>query len=162
MKRGEFTGFYEKHVGRIYKFVYFRVAGNREKAEDLTQDIFMKAFEAFERYDPKISASAWIYTIARNHIINMAAKDRPQTDIEEVEFKVANDWEHLAERSFDEKRLLEALERLPTQEADLVRMKYLEGWKYKEIAEILGRNPGALRVQMSRVLKKLKAILKQK
>jgi len=158
----DFPAFYDKHVGRIYKFVFFRVGGSKEKAEDLTQDIFMKAFEAFDRYDPKISASAWIYTIVRNHIINMASKDRAHTDIDEVEFKIASDGEHLAERAYDEGRVLEALKSLPDDEAELVRMKYLEGWKYREIEEIMSKSSGALRVQMSRILKKLQKILKQK
>jgi RNA polymerase sigma-70 factor (ECF subfamily) len=162
MKRRDFAQFYEKHVGRIYKFVFFRVGGHREKAEDLTQDIFTKALDAFERYDPKISESAWIYTIARNHIINVAAKERPQIDIEDVEHKLSNDWEGLAERIYDESRVIEAVRILPKDESDLVRLKYLEGWKYKEIAEMTNKSSGALRVQMSRILKKLRKNMKQK
>ncbi|MBD3251974.1 sigma-70 family RNA polymerase sigma factor [Candidatus Uhrbacteria bacterium] len=162
MKRRDFARFYEKHVDRIYKFVYFRVAGNRERAEDLTQDIFTKALKAFDRYDPKISESAWIYTIARNHIINEAAKTKEMTDLADVEFKLASDWDEHAERSFDRNRVLTAIEDLPPDEADLVRLKYLEGWRYHEMAEITQKTSGALRVQMTRILKKLKEKLKHK
>lgn len=162
MKRKDFAGFYDKHVARIYKFVFFRVGGDKHKAEDLTQDIFVKALDAFDRYDPSVSESAWIYTIARNHIINTAAKERPQVDIEDVGHRLYQDWEGLSERLYDEGRLLEAIQKLPKDEADLVQMKYLEGWKYKEIAAITNKTPGALRVQMSRILKKLRKILKQK
>jgi RNA polymerase sigma-70 factor (ECF subfamily) len=161
MDHRDFTQFYNKHVRRIYKFVYFRVGGNKEAAEDATQEIFTKAFAAFERYDPDVSESAWIYTIARNHVINEAAKKHVHENIENADWKVSSDWENRAARSFDEDRLINALKTLPEEEADLVRMKYLEGWKYREIAQMMKRSSGALRVQMGRILKKLRDVLKQ-
>jgi RNA polymerase sigma-70 factor (ECF subfamily) len=161
MLHKDFTDFYNKHVRRIYKFVYFRMGGNREKAEDATQEIFTKAFAAFERYDPDVSESAWIYTIARNHVINEAAKERTHESIENADWKMSSDWEDRASRSFDEDRLMNALRALPEEEAELVRMKYLEGWKYREMARMMKRSSGALRVQMGRILKKLRGILKQ-
>ncbi|OGL74122.1 hypothetical protein A3E39_03010 [Candidatus Uhrbacteria bacterium RIFCSPHIGHO2_12_FULL_60_25] len=164
MDKRDFTKFYDKHFKAIYKFVYFRVGGSRETAEDYTHDVFLKAFEAFERYDPKISGAAWIYTIARNHVINQAAKSRPQTDIADVEDALGDDrdWVATMELRHDQHRLLNAIRCLQKDEAELVRMKYLEGWKFEEIAEVMGRSSGALRVQAGRVLKKLKALLKQK
>ncbi|MDL1952556.1 RNA polymerase sigma factor [Candidatus Uhrbacteria bacterium UHB] len=164
MKRKEFARFYDKHFKRIYTFVYFRVGGHREKAEDYTQDIFLKALDAFDRYDPAISESAWIFTIARNHIINQAAKERPQTDLEAVENTIwdTEDWGANMEIAYDEKRLLAAIQMLPKDEADLIRLKYLEGWKFKDISELTDSTPGSLRVKAMRTLKKLKKALKQK
>ena len=164
MKRKEFPKFYDTYADKIYKYVFFRVGGNKELAEDLTQDIFVKALDAFDRYDTSVSVSAWIYTIARNHIINTIQKQKPQVSLEdtEAEASLRRDWGSVLETSFDENRLLEALDRLEEDEALLVRMKYLEGWKYDEISEILGKSSGALRVQASRTLRKLRGILKQK
>jgi RNA polymerase sigma-70 factor (ECF subfamily) len=164
MKRKEFPKFYDTYADKIYKYVFFRVGGNKELAEDLTQDIFVKALDAFDRYDTSVSISAWIYTIARNHIINTIQKQKPQVSLEdtEAEASLRRDWGSVLETSFDENRLLEALDRLEEDEALLVRMKYLEGWKYDEISEILGKSSGALRVQASRTLRKLRGILKQK
>jgi RNA polymerase sigma-70 factor, ECF subfamily len=164
MEKQTFAAFYDLHFRKIYRFVFFRVGGNREHAEDLTHDIFLKALEAFDRYDPSISGSAWIYTIARNHIINQAAKNRPQADLEDVENSLwdTQDWESVMAIRHDEGRLMKALGQIPQDEADLIRMKYLEGWRYEEIAECLGRSSGALRVQSCRILRKLRVILKQK
>ncbi|HWQ99712.1 MAG TPA: sigma-70 family RNA polymerase sigma factor [Candidatus Methylomirabilis sp.] len=164
MDKRDFATFYDKHFKTIYRFVYFRAGGSKETAEDYTHDIFLRAFEAFERYDPSISGSAWIFTIARNYIINQAAKNRPHTDLEEIENTVSDgrNWEAVMEVHHDQARLLNAIRQLPMDEADLVRMKYLEGWKYEEIAECTGKTSGSLRVQSCRVLKKLKLILKQK
>jgi len=158
MDKREFTGFYRKYVKRVYKFVYFRVGSDRRLAEDLTQDVFLKAFQAFERYDPAISQASWIYTIARNHLINHYAKSRPGVSLDEVENLglAAHDGREAMIQKHLQTRLFESLEKLPPEDARLVRMKYLEGWAFDELAEILGKTSGALRVQAIRALRKLK------
>jgi RNA polymerase sigma-70 factor (ECF subfamily) len=161
MEKLAFDAFYRAFAKRIYAFVYFRVGGNKAVAEDLVQDIFLKAFEAYDRFDPAKGKSAWIYTIARNHVINSMAKQRPSVDLEEVEgmaIASADGREHMAIAD-DERRLLQAIEALGEEEAQLLRMKYLEGWSFDELAEIMEKTPGALRVQASRALKKLKKTL---
>lgn len=163
MEKPTFDRFYGQFLPRIYKFVLFRVAGRRDIAEDLVQEIFLKAWEAFDRYDPSVSVSAWIYTIARNHVINFHAKQKVDIDLEEIEdtsFASEDAREHLA-TSFDEQRLLQGLAKLSSDDARLLRMKHLEGWSYDELAGILGKGSGTLRVQSTRAMKKLKAILKQ-
>ncbi len=162
MDRSHFPTFYRTHVKKVYRFVFYRVQGNTEVAEDLTQDVFLKALSAFDRYDPTISASSWIYTIARNHLINHVQKQRHTETLEAIE---NTDWDRVdwAERlcvSHDEKRLLEAIKKLPETDTKIVRLKYLEGWSYEDIAEKLGKTAGALRVQAHRALKELEKLLK--
>lgn len=163
MERKHFPEFYRTNVKRVYRFLYYRVGGNKEVAEDLTQDVFLKALNAFDRYDPAVSESSWIYTIARNHLINHVQKQHPGVELEAIENtdwdKV--DWGERLSASHDEKRLLEAISKLPEEDGEIVRLKYLEGWPYEDIAEKLGKTSGALRVQAHRALKELKAILKQ-
>lgn len=158
MAKQAFEAFYHANVKRIYAFVYFRVGSRKAVAEDLVQDIFLKAFEAYDRYDPERGASAWIYTIARNHIINAMAKERPGVDIEEMSDSIvlSEDGRDRMELRDDERHLLDAIETLSADEAQLVRMKYLEGWNFEDLSQVLGRSPGALRVQASRAVKKLK------
>lgn len=164
MDKKHFPSFYQEHVKRVYKFLYYRVGGKKEVAEDLTQDVFLKAFNAFDRYDPAISASSWILTIARNHLINQLQKERPSVDLEEIENTIWDrvDLQNALAMSFDEERLYKAIKRLNAEDAELVRLKYLESWSYEEIAEKIGKNAGALRVQAHRALKNLQKILKQK
>lgn len=163
MAKPSFEAFYRANVKRIYAFVYFRVGGRKAMTEDLVQDIFLKAYEAFDRYDPERGASAWIFTIARNHVINSMAKDRPGIDLEEVidSVTVSEDGrERMAIRE-DERQLLDAIDALPSDDATLVRMKYLEGWNFDDLAKVLGKTSGTLRVQASRALKKLKDLMKK-
>jgi RNA polymerase sigma-70 factor (ECF subfamily) len=159
-----FEGFYHTYVKRVYRFVFYRVGGRVELTQDLTQEIFLKAFEAFDRYDPTKSQSAWIYTIARNHLINHHAKQRPQVDVEDVidSRLVSEDGREVFARADDDQRLLRGIDGLDTDDARLVRMKYLEGWGFDELADMLGKSSGALRVQAGRALKKLRHSLHKK
>ncbi len=70
MSKREFEKFYNNHLDKVYRFVFFRCNGNRELTEDLVSEIFMKALEHFDSYDEKVSKSAWIMTITRNHLAN--------------------------------------------------------------------------------------------
>lgn len=164
MEKNKFTDFYRSNVKRVYKFLFFRVGGNKELAEDLTQDVFLKALQAFERYDPKISQTSWILTIARNHLINQLEKIKLCVNLEDVENVLpdcADALERMASRA-DEKRLVEAIKALPQEDAVLVQLKYLEGWQYDEMATFLGKTAGTLRVQAHRALKSLRKTLKHK
>lgn len=164
MDAKHFPEFYRSNVKRIYRFLYFRVKGNKDVAEDLTQDVFLKALKAFESYDPKVSESSWLYTIARNHLINYVQKERPGASLEEIENTVwdREQWDDKLASNYDQGRLLKAIEKLPFDDRKIVQLKYIEGWSYEEIAPIIGKNAVALRVQSFRALKTLKKILKQK
>jgi len=158
MERRHFTAFYHSYVDRIYRFVFYRVGGDKQLAQDLTQDVFLKAFEAFERYDPAKSETSWLYTIARNHLINHHAKTRPGVALEEIEGSVwaSEDARERFCQRHDEKKLLEAIAALSPEDAQLIRMKYLEGWSFDDLAESFEKKSGTLRVQARRALKKLK------
>jgi RNA polymerase sigma-70 factor, ECF subfamily len=163
MDKRHFERFYGEYIGRIYKFVLYRVAGNRWVAEDLTQEIFLKAFEAFDRYDPARGRVSWLYTIARNHIINHHAKQKVHVDLDEVDGLILNKrWDAALADRYDEKKMLEAIANLSQDEARLIQMKYLEGWSFDDLAEMVGKTSGALRVQTGRVMKKLKKTLEEK
>ena len=164
MEQRHFPDFYRTNLKRIYRYLYFRVKGNKEVAEDLAQDVFLKAYAAFESYDPEVSQSSWIFTIARNHLINYVEKTRPGASLEEIENTLwdRESWDDKMASIHDHQRMMDALRKLPSEDREIVHLKYLEGWSYDEIAEKLTKNTGALRVQAFRALKVLKGILKQK
>ena len=67
---GSFELIYEQYYDKVFNFIYMRIL-NREDAEDITEDTFIKAMTAFGSYDPeKSSYITWLCTIARNIIIN--------------------------------------------------------------------------------------------
>lgn len=160
MKTNDFRHFYDKHFKNVYRFVYFRVGNNREVAEDLTSEIFMKALVAFAKYDPSRSQKAWIMTIARNHTINHWRDKKHHVDLEEIAFSIEGvDGRHEEEKNDDQRILLSAINQLSKKDKRLVEMKHLLGYKYKEMAEELNKSPGAVRIETYRAMKKLKKIL---
>lgn len=160
-QKQDFLVFYRTNIERIYKFVYFRVGQRKELAEDLVQDIFLKAYEAFDRYDESKSVSAWIFTIARNTVINHHAKRKADVTLEEIESDpiVSADARNEELIKDDERKLYEALAKLGAEDARLIRMKHIEGWTYEDLADVFEKTPVTLRVQVSRAMKKLKGLL---
>ena len=65
-----FTDFYHEYKHKAHRFTLYRVGGDQNLAEDLTSDIFLKAFERFKTYDSTYAFCTWIFTIARNTIID--------------------------------------------------------------------------------------------
>lgn len=162
MDRRHFEAFYRTHVDHVFRFVLFRVAQDRERAKDLTQEIFLKAYQAFERYEPERGARAWIFTIARNHVYNAYATQKDTTSLEDVEGHLpfqGNQVDHVLSNE-DSRALFTALSKLPEAEAELIRQKYLEGWSFEDLSKSLGKSAGALRIQAMRSLKRLQSLLK--
>src|SRR3989344_2331792 len=86
-KSGENTAFgelYELCFDKIYRFVYFRV-GHKEIAEDLTEEVFIKAFENLHTLNQSSSFEAWLYQIARNKVIDYYRSKQMLTNLDDVE-----------------------------------------------------------------------------
>lgn len=163
MRKQDFAQFYEQNVDRVYRFVFFRVGRNKELAEDLVSEIFMKALAHFAKYDPTQSKSAWLYTIARNHLANYFRDRHEEVDIEDVAFAfVAERGEERVELRGVEVEVERALAGLALDDRRLVTMKHLEGYSYKDMAEILGRSADVLKVATHRAVQKMKQAMQNK
>lgn len=163
MEKSDFHRFYEAHADRVYRFVLFRVGMNKETAEDLTSEIFMKALAHFANYDPKKSSTAWIMTIARNHVINHYRDKKETVDIEEVAAEIMGSDARADVMIEDEQRCLSAaMQELEPKDRQLIEWKYLQGYRYNDIAALVGKTAGAVRIEAHRAIKKLKALFKQR
>lgn len=160
---GDFRKFYDSHFAKIFRFVLIRV-GDRDLAEDLASEIFLKAFRAFASYDEKVSKSSWIFTIARNHLINhYRTLGRFVTDEELEDLPLAGEnFSELAARRYDVRQMLDCLAELPAEKQSLIRMKHLEELSYEEMAERLGREKGALKVAAFRAMAELRKAMRAK
>lgn len=158
---GDFAKFYDTHFDAVYRFVYFRVSNNRALAEDLTADIFTSALAAFETFDPSRGEKAWIMTIARNKLINHWRDRKDAVDIEDVAFTLEGEnGLRNVETADDVRHLQDAMRQLKPHERTLIEQKYLLGYRYKEIAANLDKQPGSARVETHRAMKKLKQLMK--
>ncbi|MBT6253924.1 sigma-70 family RNA polymerase sigma factor [Candidatus Uhrbacteria bacterium] len=161
MQRKQFQKLYTTLFDPIYRFIYFRVGGDVEVAEDLTSEVFMKALEHIEKLDEDNHPKAWLYTVARNKLKNHYRDKKVEVDIDKVApFLEGEDGRVMLEKLGDEHVLLEAMDRLEKEDRRIIEMKHLEGFSFKDIAEILGKKPGAIRVKSHRAMKKLRKLIK--
>ncbi len=160
--KGELEAFaelYDLYVKAIYAFLISRVS-HRSVAEDLTSDVFMKAFEAMPRFDSrKASFKTWVYQIARNRLIDHYRTQKPSDAIEQAAtVPAASDVVGDLETTLHREHIQKLLEQLPDESRELVTMRVWDDLSYKEIADITGKPEANLKVQFSRALQKLKTI----
>ena len=139
------------------------VLGNPADAEDVCQDAFLVALEKLDECrDPKRFA-AWLMRIVRNRALNVR-ESRALRQGEPLEESVAeavagDDPGRRAEQSELRGRLLAALGRLPPSQREVVLLHDLEGWKHREIADLLGTSEGAVRVRLLQARRHLRTEL---
>ena len=155
----DFAVVYEENFKYVYNFVYMKVL-HKETAEDLTSDTFIKAMEAYDRYDPSLAGPrTWLCTIARNIIINhqtSAAKRHEEMTDEMPEPQIEHN--NPVEENMDIYELNRAVEallkKLSPEERELLSLRYGADIQVKELAAILGIAPKAATERVRRLLEK--------
>lgn len=150
----DFLGYYNEFKDKIFNYLWYRVNFNRALAEDLTSEVFIKALSSFDGFDRNRPFQAWIYKIARNHLIN-----HYRTCNREVELEQAA---HLPETlnkldaALEVEKLMFEIEKLEPYHRDVLLMRFVDGLTNSEIAAVLEKEEGAVRTQISRALQIIK------
>ncbi len=160
----EFEKFYNAHIDKVYRFVFFRTGGNKDLAQDLVSEIFIKAMEHFADYNEEKSVSAWIFTIAKNHLANYWRDRKPADSLPEDEADSSDSfWLKSAINSFKKdlvkREVADILEKLDENNREIVTLHYLLGYNYAEIAAIKGMSETAVKVAAHRAIKKLHTLI---
>ena len=150
----------ERYHGKIYGLTY-NMTSNREDAEDLTQEVFVKAFEALPRFRGKSSFYTWLYRIAVNKTINYRKKrnrkralslDQFDQDIktDDVYHDLTAKGSPLRSISLSElqEKLNEALQHLSEKHRTVVVMHDMQGIPHEEIAKVVGSSVGTVRSRL--------------
>jgi RNA polymerase sigma-70 factor (ECF subfamily) len=156
--RQAFLALYHRYVERM--FSYFAWRFGRGDAADLTSEVFLRALHGAHRFERGRSWVAWLYGIARNvageHI---RSGRRSGHGIEMADVTVSPD-EELA-RDQREALVRRAVAALPSQQREVVELRFWAELSYREIAEVTGRSEAALRVQAHRALRHLRTRLEE-
>jgi len=158
-----FGRLYDMHVDRVYRHIYYRVS-NTADTEDLTQQVFIKAWQAIGRYKKTASPFlAWLIKISHNLVIDFyrSKKSEAYIDFDMVATEPDTDPEHLAEANFNQQQMRQAINKLHGGQQQVILMRFIEDFSYAEIAVALGKSEGAIRVILHRGLAKLKTILEK-
>lgn len=158
-----FGKLYDRHVDRVYRHIYYRV-GNVPDTEDLTQRVFLKAWEAVDRYKRTRSPFlAWLMTITHNVVIDFyrTAKDKAYVETELLADESSPSADQVAESRFEQQRMRKAILQLPSDQQQVVLMRFVEGFSYSEVAASLGKREGAVRVILHRALARLRHMLQE-
>ncbi len=158
-----FNEFYDEYYKKVYNFVYFKT-GDAFIAEDLTSVILEKALFSLKKFDEsKSSLNSWIFTIARNSIIDhYRLKSTKEAHFEEGAEALIPDGitPGAEERLMETERaqaIAELLKILSEQEREIIILKFWGGLKNVEIAEQMGMKQTNVNVMVFRALKKMKA-----
>lgn len=147
---------------RVYNYL-LRITGNREDALDLTQDVFLKAYQNLRKLDDPGRFSPWLYRIAHNEAYSLFRKRRPETDVAELEPEGTDTQVMVGGSSVFPIELTlavtAALERLSPEQREAVVLKIYQGFKFEEMAEILSCPVSTVKSRLYAALDVLKAEL---
>ena len=158
-----FGRLYDMYVDRVYRHIYYRVS-NEADSEDLTQQVFLKAWQAIDRYKKTASPFiAWLMTVSHNLVVDFyrAKKDKSYLEAEALADDSSLSPERTAEASFEQQRLRRAILQLGGDEQQVVILRFMEGFEFAEIASVLKKKEGNVRVILHRALVKLRNILEK-
>jgi len=155
------AGLYEEYYDKIARYVYVRI-GNREEAEDIAGEVFLKALKALDFYQERgIPMQGWLFRIAHNLTVDHLRKmdKRTTTPIESVELLAKDDPADTSEKNLEFERVTEAMKQLTVEQREVLYLRFFGGLTAKEVGDTLGKAEGAVREMQRAALEKLRTIM---
>ena len=151
-----FGELYERHVDRIYNYIYYRV-GDPDDAEDLTARTFFQALDNIARYEHRgAPLSAWLYRIAHNLVANWHRhrsrhKTAPLDELLPSPAPIVGPGVQV-EKKEEREILLEAIQRLPEDRQQLLILKFVERLPNAQIGQVMNRSESSIKSLYHRTL----------
>jgi len=162
IKQDNFLAYYNQFKDKIFNYFLYRIGFDKALAEDLTSEVFVKALKAFASFDENQKFQSWIYAIAHNHLINHYTRSgRTTVPLEELEDFIPDASDNQFEEKYEAEQVLQVIDEMADSDRDILRFRFVDELDYREIADILCKEEGAIRTQVSRSLEKLRQKLKK-
>ena len=158
---------YEKNVFNVA----LQMTGNREDAQDMTQEAFLKAYSSLSSFRGDSKFSSWLYRIVSNVCLDFKRRQgrRPSSSLtveddegENVQLDIADESqspEALLERKMTREAVRAGLQQLPDEQRQILLLREIQGLSYEEIGEAMGLEAGTVKSRIFRARKKLCAFL---
>jgi len=165
-KQGDQAAFgeiYNLYFKKIYRFIYFRVS-HKEAAEDLAEEIFLKAFGKIHSVRDGDALQGWLYQIARNAVIDYYREKKSDVPLDELEntLEYENNIVDAMNLSQDQQMFMAALKQLPAEQQIVIKLKFIEDLDNLTISDMLHKSEGSIRVIQHRAIIKLQELIKQR
>lgn len=146
-----FAQLYRASSSFVFTLAY-RIAGNREEAEEITQDVFLRIHRYLRNFQFRSSFKTWLYRIAVNTALNAHKRLRKErtrrADVDDIENIVAAPQRHDDPGARD--MLNSLLDRLNPDQRACITLREIEGLSYEEMAQVLGVNLNTVRSRLKR------------
>lgn len=156
-----FGKLYDYHFDAIFRFIYYRT-NHQQTAEDLTEEVFLKAYRSLVNLKGGTETlRGWLYSIARNTIIDHYRKAKETVDLDALE-QLPSYEDSVVDRleaSDDTLALLETLKKLSPEQQIILKLRFFEDLSITEIATTLNKSEGNIRIIQHRGLQQLKKLL---
>ena len=155
-----------RHQELVFSLAY-KLTGNREMANDVAQEAFIRAWKAIEKFRGDSTFSTWIYRITVNTAWTLRKKARKLNTLniedtyEPIVIDEKKDPELVAINSDLSSVLINALDKIPIEQRIIVELKNIEGRSHKEIADYLDISVTAAKVRLHRAHQRLRQILEE-
>ncbi len=161
----QFSQIYDQYIEKIYRFVYLKV-DSQDTAEDITSKVFMKGWEAYQNKAGAIdNPSAFLYQIARNAVVDYyRERGRTNTVSSEILAEIADSGDNVHDKavlSADISAIKVSIKKLKPEHQDIIMWHYLEDMPIAEIAKLVDKPAGTVRVMLHRGLKELRGLIQE-
>lgn len=164
--RAAYGELYQRYVDKIYRYIYFKVGG-RDETEDLTSQTFLKAWDAIGDYEWRNHPfGAWLFRIAHNLVVDHhrakrehVALDDATPHLEGLTSKDSLRPEQVLGEMITMDRVRRAIGRLTEEQQQVLILRFFDELSTGEVADIMGKNSGAIRGLQFRALSALRDLL---
>lgn len=157
----EFGALYKRYVTPVFRYLYSRT-GNVHEAEDITAQTFLVALETFEHFRGDGHFSSWLFGIARNKVIDLYRQRKKIVPIEDAVSEAENSDPLIAAIQTEQAAAAaKIIKTLDEEEQELLRLRFLAGMSFREIAHLVKRNEDAVKKTTYRLLARLQSQLEK-
>jgi RNA polymerase sigma-70 factor (ECF subfamily) len=158
-----FTELYEAYFDKIYRYIMLKT-GDRTEAEDMTQQVFLKALKSLSTYQWRdVPFSAWLYRIAHNQMVDYFRKTTRQPTTELTEAITPNDPNENPQRQTELKadieHLVKATRQLTKAQQEVIALRFSSDLPVAEVARLMGKSEGAVKALQHSAVVALRKIM---
>lgn len=159
-----FAALYDEHLNSVYRFVFFKV-GDPTLAEDLTSEVFSKAWENIDRFEWRdLPFQHWLLRVARNVVVDHWRAHRRFPASLDGLYEIPSDAmppDEVVARDAEVERVRLALKSLPDDQRDVLILRFIEGYSHADAAQVLGKSVVAVRQIQVRALRALRGVMRE-